>query len=319
MPKQSPMLFSRLFSRLLKRSSLSRPFTDGPNFFAELFEAPETPRFRVREDNKEAGPVRTEVTAASIQAAETLKTSDQWCLMRRHLVVVNEAGPWTLIDLIMLAAIRLAQKEITQSKELDNKLAQRHCPPGCPQWQHWLMAGKQVRSWIALQLEVTIPTQQLSSTLSTHGIIDYGDWQSPPNRCIVSEVQQEMALSPLCLKPAGTTMPLSLPHSTAAVSEVKSFETFKAARLQVLVQGTAVAMIKQRPTINILTDAAQWEFYVIEKIKDTLHPTKPFKAMVTRTFNVGVLEKDLAIVLRLLPLAILHEPHDFLRLAQEGC
>src|ERR1700761_5255874 len=65
----------------------SRPFTDGPIFFAELFEQ-EIPTFRVREDNRAAGPVPTEVTAASIQAAQILKTSNQWHLMRRHLVVV---------------------------------------------------------------------------------------------------------------------------------------------------------------------------------------------------------------------------------------
>ena len=72
----------------------------------------------------------------------------------------------------MLVAIQLAQKEIMQSEELDNKLAQRHCCPG-PQWQRCSIAGKQVRSWIVLQPEVTIPTQQLSPTLSAYGVIDY--------------------------------------------------------------------------------------------------------------------------------------------------
>ncbi|KAF7335458.1 hypothetical protein MVEN_02199100 [Mycena venus] len=304
------------------RLNLSLPFTKAPDFYQTLFLSP-MPQFRVREDDL-TQPLSQEFDEQYIHAADTLRASHHWKLTRNHLLIRNETGSRVLIDEVVLAAIQLAQRRIAADTELDDYLADRHRGPGQPEWQARSMDGisarpdgaeTKVKSWVVFQPEVDVPKQELVTGISSHGIIDYMFG-------VVSaeDVQHQLNVSKICLQWSGLPSPFSaeyMPSSSGCVCEAKYFTTFAQARAQALVQGAAMVVLRGRPVTNILTDGSKWEFYCCFKNQQYLADSGefPFVAQVSRVFYV---EQDLHIILRLVTLAILRDPENFLRLAQAG-
>ncbi|KAJ7209689.1 hypothetical protein GGX14DRAFT_566182 [Mycena pura] len=307
------------------KPSLSRPFTEGKSFFGDLFGDPE--EFGVREDDLEATPAPA-LTEPWVEAAKKLQATAAWKVSQNHLVVRvtrrNEAGSRVLINAVLFAAIQMVQRQIGSDRNLDDWLAERHRRPGQMSWQSRVMKGypaepdgseKKVRSWVLILPEVEIDCQELIPGLSSHGIIDY------VFAIVAAEeaAHQLQVSSNTWLEWKGTRDPFSseyLAASSGCISEAKSPISFSHSRGQALVQGAAMTVIRKRPVTNILSNGKEWEFYSVFRNTQYMPGSEksyPFIYKVSRIFDVSV---DLHIILRLLCLAILRDPDDFIEQAE---
>ncbi|KAJ7118282.1 hypothetical protein C8R44DRAFT_878892 [Mycena epipterygia] len=256
----------------------------------------------------------------------------------------NETSCRTAIDLVLLTAMELAQQQIAESPDIDDALCARH---SLEEFESNSLDsdGREVRSWVVLHQELDIPDQELLPGMFLHGIFDYLLGVVPARK-----VRNASKLAPTFLTWSVMyglpELVQYIGQSSASVVEAKASKTMsgKKAWAQVTAQGAALCVLTKRPSvINTLTDGLRWRFVRVTKIPDGLPPsqlsdmpsasgaprrrksdrlaeklpalptvaeTKPFKAAQTRDFDIFH-ARDLAIILRLLELAILSSPEEF--------
>ncbi|KAF8152031.1 hypothetical protein K438DRAFT_1987984 [Mycena galopus ATCC 62051] len=129
----------------LPKPILSRPFTDANLFYNELF-------------------------GSEPAAATALEQNVLWQGVREHIVHDNEASCRTAIDMVVLTAVDLAQKEIEEHTGVDEARRANH---SLSDLKSSFSGGPQVHSWVVLHQEVSISDQQMLPSLALHGIIDY--------------------------------------------------------------------------------------------------------------------------------------------------
>ncbi|KAJ7471955.1 hypothetical protein FB451DRAFT_311656 [Mycena latifolia] len=279
-----------------KFPKLSVPFTDGINFYEGLFEDREIIVALKEDEDELSGQAVTPAGTVEEQAATALLNNELWKGVQEHVVVQNETGCRTIIDLVLIAVIAMAQREVASNDSLDQDLSQRHGFPDDQKKYHG------VQSRILLHQEVEIPDQDLKVGLAFHGFLAY----------MVAIIPRRM-LIPKREKPTlvgagitGLLSPKTIANSIAYIQEAKSLSTMESAEdgAQVIVQGAAMCVLTKRPTvINVLTNGIFWTFYIISKSPDGDKAEKPFRSSKTRTLHV-LEPEDLAIILRLLKAAV---------------
>ncbi|KAJ6611151.1 hypothetical protein B0H10DRAFT_2057735 [Mycena sp. CBHHK59/15] len=284
-----------------KTPKLSRPFTDGKSFYADLFEGPPAP-ISLREDKNPVSPAQPHPYQ---EAAGALQGNPLWKGVKDHIIMANETGCRTAIDMVVLTAINLAQQDIVLDDSVDTTLSQRHSLPDTK----CLLDGfsNEIRSWVVLQQEVEIPDQDLKVGLTFHGVLDYilgvvstTQVDIKPHRFLGAQLYDSAFAEQTIRK------------SLSSIVEAKSMYTMNQnAHGQVLVQGAALCILSKRPAVvNILTNGLDWVFYKISKVPDAGAAGKPFKA--SRTRMLSVLEpEELPVILRLLKTSILSSPDEF--------
>ncbi|KAJ6584685.1 hypothetical protein B0H19DRAFT_1249631 [Mycena capillaripes] len=206
-----------------------------------------------------------------------------------------------MINLLILTAIRLAQREILNKDELDKLLAERHKRPG-EIWQPSVSTkltdvGKAVRSWVVFEPQIDISDQDLGSGRVVHGILDY----------IIGVVSAQQ-VNIVWDDPERPFTAGGLECSTSSISVTKEFGD---AEGQVLTQGASLCISTKRSAmVNVLTDGSRWQFYLINrhcKITDDGHA---FGASRTRVLHTAS-RTDLPVILRLLVISIILPATEF--------
>ncbi|KAF8147151.1 hypothetical protein K438DRAFT_2090895 [Mycena galopus ATCC 62051] len=274
----------------LPKPILSRPFTDASSFYNELFGSEPVTEIYAAEDTNPSAPVNPTYEAA----ATALEENVLWQGVREHIVHDNEASCRTAIDMVVLTAVDLAQKEIEE------------------------------QSWVVLHQKVSISDQQMLPSLALHGIIDY-------LLKVISAIDARLAARGMadCLR-SGLLSILeaksdSTFHSAKSWAQVAAQGTALSVRDDVCIFPSGRASI-----INTLTDGRRWRFARVSmrtrpdpKRRSTRLSAKappadpkvaPFTTARTPVYNIAE-HRDLAVVLRLLTISILSAAEDFERLA----
>ncbi|KAJ7076540.1 hypothetical protein B0H15DRAFT_934263 [Mycena belliarum] len=326
-----------------------RPFTDALPFYQELF-GKDTGDILVAEDLELLRGVEDSDSSFADryhEAAAALRENTLWKSVKEHVLIENETSCRTAIDLVLLTAMELAQQQIAESPDVDDALFERHSLGKCE--RNGLDSdAREVRSWVVLLQELEITDQELLPGMFLHGIFDYLLAVVPAQK-----VRYTAKFVPTFLTWSHMYgMPDPAQHidqSLASVVQAKSGKPMcgKKAWAEVTAQGAA---LKRPSVINTLTDGLKWKFVRVSKTPDGLPPSppsqlsdlpstssaprrrksdrlaeklpalptiterKPFNAAQTRSFDIFE-ARDLAIILRLLELAILSSSEEFLKQA----
>ncbi|KAJ7364419.1 hypothetical protein DFH08DRAFT_930354 [Mycena albidolilacea] len=313
------------------------PFTEALPFFEDLCGSPK--RLDIREDLDRA----SEVTDGNMyeDAARNLQENILWRGVREHVVMEKEMSCRTAIDLILLTAVDLAQRHISEKPELDDALRIRHDLDGPARREP---DGRHISSWVVVQQEVDIPSQLVRQELAFHGILDY-------LLAIVPAKDGQSFLSALDVHGSpGAIVDHKVSKVLGAIIEAKAENSMDSSK------AWAQVAAKRLSVISTLTDGVRWCFFQIHKEPDQGLPShehsaatqkkasaakkspennrrsslrsasksaalpavseglKPFSIAATRTLDI-LHHDDLAIVLRLLTLSILETPEKFGELA----
>ncbi|KAJ6576681.1 hypothetical protein DFH09DRAFT_366019 [Mycena vulgaris] len=296
-----------------KKPKLSLPFTEAISVYQDLFEDSDDILYL-----KEDLDTRTEKAASTSeeQAATALLDNALWTGVQEHVVVQNETRGRTIIDLVLIAAIEIAQDEVASNDFVDKSLGQRH---------GFDVADKKkypgVQSWLLLHQEVKIPDQDLKVGLAFHGVLDYMVAVVPKEMLIPTQDKSNFFGAGL----SALLSPQQFAKSMVYIQEAKSLTTMESneAEAQVIVQGATMCKLTNRPNVtNVLTNGHYWTFYVISKKSKSKFPggdkrEKLFRYSKTRPLNV-LRSEDLPIILRLLKAAILFSPEEFASVAETG-
>ncbi|KAF8187349.1 hypothetical protein K438DRAFT_2019549 [Mycena galopus ATCC 62051] len=303
----------------LPKPILSRPFTDASPFYNELFGSEPVTEIYAAEDMNPSAPADPTYEAA----ATALEENVLWQGVREHIVHDNEASCRTAIDMVVLTAVDLAQKEIEEHTGVDEALRANH---SLSDLKSSFSGGPQVHSWVVLHQEVSISDQQMLPSLALHGIIDY-------LLEVISAIDARLAARDDGFFMRREGMADRLRSGLLSILEAKSDSTFHSAKwwAQVAAQGAALCVMTGRASIiNALTDGRCWRFARVSKRtrpdpkrRSTRLSAKappadpkvaPFTTARTPVYNIAE-HRDLAVVLRLLTISILSAAEDFERLA----
>ncbi|KAJ6462523.1 hypothetical protein C8R45DRAFT_1080631 [Mycena sanguinolenta] len=251
-------------------------------------------------------------------AAEALKDTQHWQGVERHVMMSSEMSCRTAIDMVLIAAIDLAQKNLVENPEIDAEVSKRHnlkgpkcCDP----------SGRKYASWIVLHQEVEVPDQPLTDTIAAHGVLDYLIG-AVPTASVTARLNAGGQFLTRDIYGRGDTAK-KIRQSMTSIQEAKAESTFADEKscAQAQAQGAAMCIDSQRGSVvNTLTDGVRWRFFQVNKNtkakkKNGSAPRrKPFKAASTRVFNIFH-GRDLEIILRLLTISILSDWADFGELA----
>ncbi|KAJ6576678.1 hypothetical protein DFH09DRAFT_1361569 [Mycena vulgaris] len=295
-------------SSLNSNVGLSLPFTDGINIYQDFFEDAGV-ILDLKKDLDLLSGQEDMTSTSEKQAATALLDNALWTGVQKHVVVQNETRGRTIIDLVLVAAIEMAQDEVASNDFVDKSLSKRH---GFDVDDKKKYPG--VQSWILLYQEVNIPDQDLKVGLSCHGILNYMVAIVPKKMFIPNRLGGKTKLVGTGI--SGLLSPERIAKSIAYIQEAKSLTTMESieAEAQVIVQEATICRFTKRSTvINVLTNGIFWTFYIISKIpkpREGEKREKLFRYSQTRTLSV-VDPQDLAIILRLLKAAILFSPEEF--------
>ncbi|KAJ6464238.1 hypothetical protein C8R47DRAFT_70337 [Mycena vitilis] len=145
----------------------SRPFEDARPFHGELFEDEDRLLPLAQEPaNTRSPPAQGSAPSIFEEAAAELRLNALWKGVENHVVMGNEIPSCRIvIDLVLLAAINIAQKEINGHLQLDDKLRRHH---------HSLLTTEGgIGSQVVLHREVDIPPQDVLPHLSFYGVVNY--------------------------------------------------------------------------------------------------------------------------------------------------
>ncbi|KAJ7643433.1 hypothetical protein DFH06DRAFT_1136848 [Mycena polygramma] len=291
-------------------------FEEALPFYAELFEGEEG-RVELAEEPWKPHSVLVPAAAPSVfeEAAAELRLNPLWKDMEKHVVIDNERPYCRIaIDLVLLTAMNLAQKQIDKDPQLDSELGRRRFLPKTNPGV--------VGSRVVLHTGVDIPPQDVLPHLSVHGALDYAfsvvHSKNGPLMTRAGLHIREHFLSHF-KQPGGSVQ--------VAMNTSESMLTSSA---RVAVQAAALCVLWQSTHIvNALTDGVRWRFLVVEELSSTTSPKptptptrptpplgfespRPFKSSATRMFDIFAHDgRGLAIVLRLLTVMILESPEDF--------
>ncbi|KAJ6584102.1 hypothetical protein DFH09DRAFT_266625 [Mycena vulgaris] len=307
--------WKQLTKRTLKKNfpKISKPFTEGGAFYQEVFSSTDG-QLDVKEIEMDNGttledPREPVLVDKYQQAADALIKNPLWVRVKKHVLVKNETGCRTVIDMVVLAAIDIAQQELSSDPTLDNEVCERY-EFQRPERPKRCLPSDKLRSWILMNQEVTIPDQDLKAGLAFHGIPDY--MVSVVNAAKVHPFPTRFLRA---LEAGVYSSDTVKGHGVASIMEAKSHSTMDSsdARAQVLVQGAALCVYtKRRTVVNVLTDGTMWKFHTVSKTPDEElnEGDKPFQASETCALDV-LHPGHLAIVIRLLTAAILFPAEDF--------
>ncbi|KAJ6462515.1 hypothetical protein C8R45DRAFT_1080627 [Mycena sanguinolenta] len=302
--------------KLLKLDTLwsRRPFTDGWNFAEEVIEEDQD-GLHVDEDTQ----APSDNSGNKYQdAAEALKHMQHWQGVERHVMMSSEMSCRTAIDMVLIAAIDLAQKNLVENHEIDAEVSKRHKLKG-PKCRD--PSGRKYASWIVLHQEVEVPDQPLTDTIAAHGVLDYLIG-AVPTASVTARLNAGGQFLTRDIYGRGDTAK-KIRQSMTSIQEAKAESTFADEKscAQAQAQGAAMCIASQRGSVvNTLTDGVRWQFFQVSKNtkakkKNGSAPRrKPFKAASTRVFNIFH-GRDLEIILRLLTISILSDGADFAELA----
>ncbi|KAJ7442730.1 hypothetical protein B0H11DRAFT_2291985 [Mycena galericulata] len=301
----------------LPKPVFSRPFTDAAPFYTELFGSDSAKKIYAAEDNNPSASLDPFYDAA----ATALEENVLWQGVQDHVIHGNQASCRTAIDMIVLTAIDLAQKQIAQKTTVDDNLRKNH---SLSHVKSSISDGPPVHSWVVLHQEVSIPDQKMLPSLALHGIIDY-------LLAVISAIDARLASEDdgFFMRREGTDDHLR--GGLLSLMEAKSDTTFRSGKswAQVAAQGAALCVMTGRACIiNTLTDGQRWRFARVSKRtrQDTPRKSKrpsakapepklaPFTTATTPVYNISK-HRDLAVVLRLLTISILSAAEDFETLA----
>ncbi|KAJ7071895.1 hypothetical protein B0H15DRAFT_935119 [Mycena belliarum] len=328
-----------------------RPFTDAQPFYEDLF-AKDVGDINIAEDLALLSGVEDSDSSPADryhEAAVALRENTLWKSVKNHVLMQNETSCRTAIDLVLLTAMELAQQQIAESSDVDDALCERHkLQRNCLDSD-----AREVRSWVVLLQELDIKDQELLPGMFLHGIFDYllaVVPNTPKVRYTTKIASEFLKWSGMY---AMSDLAQYIGQSSASVVEAKSGTTMcgKKAWAQVTAQGAALCVLTKRPSvINTLTDGVRWRFVRVSKNPDgfpsfppsqlsdlpptssvprrrksdrlagklpalsTIAERKPFTAEATRDLDIFKV-RDLAMILRLLELAILSSSEEFLKRA----
>ncbi|KAJ6551344.1 hypothetical protein B0H19DRAFT_1157291 [Mycena capillaripes] len=256
----------------------SRPFADAHPFYEDLFQDPvryiSLCEYQTTPPSENKDSTAPEEKDAYQEASVALQQNPLWKGVQHHVIMDNETSCRTAIDLMMLTAIELAQKQIAEKPDIDEALRIRHSLTG-PKAR--VSDGHEVGSWIVLHHEVEIPDQYLLPELAMHGVLDF----------VVAVVSARKAMdamnsgSPFLPKAslyAPRTFIQYIETALATLLEAKTQHTLETPKIwaQVTAQGAAICVSTNRPSvINILTDGLQWQFVRVDETPDTASAPEP--------------------------------------------
>ncbi|KAJ7219874.1 hypothetical protein B0H12DRAFT_313525 [Mycena haematopus] len=307
----------------LPKPILSRPFTDAHPFYNDLFGAEPETDLHALEDLNPSDPLNPVYDAA----ATALEQNVLWQGVRDHIIHGNETSCRTAIDMVVLTAVDLAQKQIEENSVVDQQLRATH---SLSDRKLGRSNRPPVHSRAVLHQEVSIPDQEMLPSLAFHGIIDY-------LLAVISAIDARRGNGNdfMMRRVPGTAID-NLRRGLLAILEAKSDSTFLSNKswAQAATQGAALCVMTGREsTINTLTDGRRWRFARVSKRTRDPEDRKrnkrlsgkapelrrepkipPFTTASTQVYNISD-HRDLAIVLRLLTISILSAAEDFERLA----
>ncbi|KAF8187262.1 hypothetical protein K438DRAFT_1936512 [Mycena galopus ATCC 62051] len=215
----------------LPKPILSRPFTDAGPFYNELFGSEPVTEIYAAEDMNPSAPVDPTYDAA----ATALEQNVLWQGVREHIVLDNEASCRTAIDMVVLTAVDLAQKEIEEHTGVDEALRANH---SLSDLKSSFSGGPQVHSWVVLHQKVSISDQQMLPSLALHGIIDY-------LLEVISAIDARLAARDDGFFMRREGMADRLRSGLLSILEAKSDSTFHSAKswAQVAAQGAALSVM----------------------------------------------------------------------------
>ncbi|KAJ7650087.1 hypothetical protein FB45DRAFT_997234, partial [Roridomyces roridus] len=231
------------------------------------------------------------------KAADELRESKAWKSILNFVLVHNRMSCPTAINNILLAALDLATEMLAADKTLDEELATR--------FDVDLGETSGTKSWLLLHQDVIVPSTPVAN-VSLHGILEY----------TILPVSGKLAR--LYLGSDQRVGFLEFPEDALKcavnIVEAKQVDAFGTHDMeaQVLAKGATLCVTSSRPAvITVLTDGTCWCFFVISKRADK--NDKPFMARKTPVYHI-FRPNHLAIVLRLLSLAILKPASEFSQL-----
>ncbi|KAJ7789774.1 hypothetical protein B0H14DRAFT_2943222 [Mycena olivaceomarginata] len=246
------------------------PFTEALPFFEDLCGSPK--RLDIREDLDRA----SEVTDGNMyeDAARNLQENILWRGVREHVVMEKEMSCRTAIDLILLTAVDLAQRHISEKPELDDALRIRHDLDGPARREP---DGRHIASWVIVQQEVDVPSQLVRQGLAFHGILDYllAVVSAKDVGHIFHPGQSFLSASDVYGCP-GAIVDHKVSKALASIIEAKAKKSMDSgkAMAQVAAQGAALCVLTKRSSvINTLTDGVRWCFFQINKKPDQGSPS----------------------------------------------
>ncbi|KAJ7353646.1 hypothetical protein DFH08DRAFT_934483 [Mycena albidolilacea] len=252
------------------------PFTEALPFFRELCDYTDQ-SIDIREDD---APLEDKYEAVAADLEENVL----WKGLRDHVVMEKEVSSRTVIDMIVLTAVGLAQQQISQQPDVDDALRLRHNPEAPPRHEQ---DGAELNSWVVVRQEVDIPDQLVRSGLAFHGILDYLLAVIPARKVAHRSArwgprQGFLTGSELYGSPAGSVNHIR--KSLAAILEAKAkvpMDSIKA-MAQIAAQGAALCVFTQRPSvINTLSDGVRWRFFCVEKADEVSPSQRPIASSST--------------------------------------
>ncbi|KAJ6493282.1 hypothetical protein C8R45DRAFT_185080 [Mycena sanguinolenta] len=216
------------------------------------------------------------------EAAAALRNNILWKAIEQHLAMKRKTACRTAIDLLILAAVDLAQKEIATKRDVDNAIRARHSLKG-PNWHH--PDGREVGSWVILDQHVNVPDLKILPGVALRGTLDHlltvipaDEAESASRSGASSKAVPFLSTSNIC--ELFTRLPSRLEQRMAsAVLEAKTDERMSGERAwkDAAVQGAALCALADRASmIYTLTNGLQWRFYHIAEVPD--EEFKVFKA-----------------------------------------
>ncbi|KAJ7503306.1 hypothetical protein B0H11DRAFT_2357385 [Mycena galericulata] len=304
------------FKNEISNSKPSRPFTEGAEFLGDLFDESGPEELDLLPDPHSEMDSVGELVIKDLgvyrEAAERLEENDLWKAAKSHLSLASNTGCRTLIDMVLLSAVQIAQQLIIDDDVVDKDLAGRHSFKQRPVKLPGI--GKEIRNWILLEHDVAVPDLDVKPNVVVHGILDYvvGVVATDAKVCArIDTSDHRWAFD----RERGLSGTDSLRRNTVAtVSAVKSLNTFDS-EAQALVQGAAMCILERRDSVlNILSDGVYWAFYVVSKLPAS--SATPFEAVKSPLFDI-TLPDNLATILRLAVVSIIHPGENFAKMAVE--
>ncbi|KAJ7449580.1 hypothetical protein FB451DRAFT_1287331 [Mycena latifolia] len=281
------------------------------------------------------------------EAAATLQNNVLWKSVQEHVVIDNETSCRTAIDLVLLTAVDLAQQQIAEKQDVDEALRARHLltGPKCPDSD-----GREVGSWVVLHQKVDIPEQLLLPGIALHGILDYllgvvsasndshltnlGLYVPPDlvqyiGKSLASIVDAKASIAmdnkkawaQVTAQGAALCVLTKRPSVINILTDGLRWQFVRVTKIPDQVppsQGGKAARSKrsdQTASASVSTDRRMSKRLAAKSPElHTVSETQPFKAASTRILNIFQ-GRDLAVVLRLLTVAILSSPEEFEELA----
>ncbi|KAJ7219888.1 hypothetical protein B0H12DRAFT_1078490 [Mycena haematopus] len=301
----------------LPKPMLSRQLKDAHLFYSDVVGAELVTDLHAAEDIHPSAPLDPTYDAA----ATALEQNVLWQGIREHIIHSHEASCRTAIDMVVLTAVDLAQRQIEGNSNVDEHLRAGHSLSGLKSSRS---NRPPVHSWVVLPQGVSIPDQQVLPSLAFHGTIDY-------LLAIISAVDARRAGGDdnFVMKRELVAHD-GLRSGLLGILEATPDSPFRSCKswAQVTTQGAALCVMTGRASIiNALTDGRCWRFSRVSKTT-VLDPTKrkskrlsaearepkpkltPFTTVGTPVYNIAN-HRDLAIVLRLLTISILSPAEDF--------